>query len=79
MQIIIHDSKGSYIPIYISESAKVSELRKKIQKQNQIEGSNIELIFNGMILEDEYSLDELEIQEGSTIGYLGKFLAGLNK
>lgn len=79
MKIIIRDSKGNCTPIYISETAKVSDLREMIQKQGKIESNSIELIFNGMILEDEYSLEELDIEQGSTIDYLGKFLAGMIK
>jgi len=32
-----------------------------------------------MILEDNYTLRELDIEDGNTIDYLGVFLAGINK
>lgn len=79
MKIFIIDSKGNYSKIDISETAEVSKLKEKIKKTNEIKSDNIELIFNGMILEDNYTLNELEIVEGNTISYLGTFFAGINK
>ena len=76
MKIFIIDSKGNYSKIEISETAEVSKLKEKIKKSNEIKSDNIELIFNGMILEDNYTLSELDIVEGSTISYLGTFFAG---
>ena len=78
MKILIRDSKGHYSTINISGSNTVSKLKEIIKTQNKIK-IDIELIFNGMILEDSYTLDELDIEEGNTIDYLGTFLAGLNK
>lgn len=78
MKILIRDSKGKFTTINISDSEKVSELKRIIKKENNI-NNGIELIFNGMILEDCYTLNELDIQEGNIIDYLGTFLAGLNK
>lgn len=78
MKIIIRDSKGKFTTINISDSEKVSDLKNKIKEEKKID-SGIELIFNGMILEDSYTLNELDIQEGNTIDYLGTFLAGQNK
>ena len=78
MKIIIRDSKVKFTTINISDSEKVSDLKNKIKEEKQID-SGIELIFNGMILEDSYTLNELDIQEGNTIDYLGTFLAGQNK
>jgi hypothetical protein len=78
MKIIIRDSKGGYKTIKISPNKKVSDLKDEIENENKSK-NNIELIFNGMILENDYTLDELGIQEGNTIDYIGIFLAGLNK
>ena len=78
MKIIIRDSKGGVKTIKISPNKKVSDLKDEIENENKSK-NNIELIFNGMILENDYTLDELGIQEGNTIDYIGIFLAGLNK
>jgi len=75
---VIRDSKGKYNTITISYTEKVSDLKKKIATEYKT-SDNIELIFNGMILEDNYYLNELDIEEGNTIDYLGVFLAGINK
>lgn len=76
MKLLIRDSKGTSNPINIMESDTVKELKNQIKMKNQING-DIELIFNGIILEDLQSLAELEIKDGNTIDYLGQFNAGL--
>ena len=79
MKIFIRDSKGKSTVINISDSIKkVSNLKNLIKKDKNIT-NEIELIYNGMILEDDYDLEELEIKDGDIIDYLGTFLAGLNK
>ena len=75
MKILIRDSKGKYDKINISESDTVSKLKEIIKKRNNIT-NEIELIFNGMILEDSYTIDELEMEDENIIDYLGTFLAG---
>ena len=77
MKILIRDSKGKFTSINILDSNTVSELKEIIKKQNNID-TDIELIYNGMILEDSYTLNELEIEDGSTVEYLGTFLAGVD-
>ena len=78
MKIVIRDSKGKYNTITISDTEQVSDLKKKIETEYKT-SNNIELIFNGMILEGDYTLRELDIEDGNTIDYLGVFLAGINK
>lgn len=78
MKIVIRDSKGKYNTITISDTKQVSDLKKKIATEYKT-SNNIELIFNGMILENNYTLRELDIEDGNTIDYLGVFLAGINK
>ncbi len=78
MKIVIRDSKGKYNTITISDTEQVSDLKKKIETEYKT-SNNIELIFNGMILENNYTLRELDIEDGNTIDYLGVFLAGINK
>lgn len=78
MKIVIRDSKGKYNTITISDTETVADLKKKIKIEYKTT-NNIELIFNGMILEDNYTLNELDIEEGNTIDYLGVFLAGIYK
>ena len=78
MKLLIRDSHGISNPINIMESDSVEELKKQIKLKNRITG-DIELVFNGIILDDSQSLAELEIKDGNTIDYLGQFNAGLNK
>ena len=78
MRVFIIDSKNNSTPINIMESDSVSELKKQIKIKNKI-SDNIELLFNGNILNDNDNLADLEIVEGSTINYLGIFKAGLIK
>jgi hypothetical protein len=78
MRVFIIDSKNNSTPINIMESDSVSELKKQIKIKNKI-SDNIELLFNGNILNDNDNLADLEIVEGATINYLGIFKAGLIK
>lgn len=78
MKLLIVDSKNVSKPINIMESETVSELKEQIKLKNKING-NIELLFNGTILNDTDNLAELEIKDGMTINYLGVYNAGLNK
>lgn len=78
MKLIIIDSKGESNAINIMESDPVSELRNQIKRKFNIQ-DNIELVFNGTIIEDNDNLAELEIKDGMTINMVGEFKAGLNK
>lgn len=77
MKIFIRDSKNNLDTIYIEDSATVSDIKEIVKKKNSI-SNDIELICNGMILDDSYKLYELEIREGNTIEYIGVFPAGIN-
>lgn len=78
MKIFILDSKGVSNPINIMESEPVSELKEQVKQKYKMNG-NIELLYNGIILDDNSTLDELDIKDGMTINFLGQFKAGLNK
>ena len=75
MKVIIIDSKNNQSAINIMESESVSELKNQIRGKNKING-DIELLFNGVILNDNDYMYDLGISEGSTINYLGIFKAG---
>ena len=55
MKIVIRDSKGKYNTITISDTETVADLKEKIKIEYKT-SNNIELIFNGMILENNYTL-----------------------
>lgn len=75
MKVIIVDSKNNKRPINIMESDSVSELKNQIKGKDIIVG-DIELLFNGQILQDNDFMIDLGITEGSIINYLGIFKAG---
>lgn len=75
MKVIIIDSKNNQSAINIMESETVLELKNQIRGKNKING-DIELLFNGVILNDNDYMYDLGISEGSTINYLGIFKAG---
>ena len=78
MKLLIRDSTGESKPINIMPSEMVKDLKDQIKKKNKITGE-IELVFNGIMLEDSQQLSDkdLGIQDGNTIDYLGQFNAGL--
>lgn len=77
MKLFIRDSKNNLDTIQTDDSVEVSKIKEIIKKKNNI-NNDIELICNGMILDDSYKLYELDIKDGNTIEYIGVFLAGLN-
>lgn len=74
-KIIILDSKNSSHDIKVEKSYTISKVKEWIKKENQISGE-IELIFNGNILEDNDTLEICGISSGATLNYIGSFLAG---
>lgn len=77
MKVIIVDSKNNQNAINIMESDTILELKNQIKKKNKITG-DIELLFNGQIIQDNDNLFDLGISDGSQINYLGVFKAGNN-
>ena len=76
MKIFIRDSKNNMKPILINESIQTLALKEEIRNKMGIRGE-IELVFNGVVLEDNDYLFDLDIKEGNTIDYQGHFDAGL--
>lgn len=77
MRIVIRDSKNNIKTILVDESIQVCKLKENISDKMNITGE-IELLFNGTILEDSDYLCDLDITDGCTIDYQGHFDAGLN-
>jgi len=75
MKIFIRNSKGVVESLDVQENETIQRLKDRIKnKFNNTE--DIELIFNGNILEDEETISDYEIEEGNTIMYSGLFKAG---
>ena len=72
MKLLIIDSHNCRKSINISESAKVTQLKEEIKKQNNIK-SDILIHFNGEILEDNEHLYDYDIKNGDQIIYTGYF------
>lgn len=75
MKLIIQDSKDQREFIFAQESWSVELLKNEIKKKYNITG-DIELVYNGNILEDNDSLLAKDIKDGKTINFLGRFDAG---
>ena len=77
MKIILVDSRNrKTIVDKISGSITVKELIKMLYEKNLVKTTEIELIFNGMILTEDSKLEDYDISEGSHITYFGLFRAG---
>ena len=77
MKIFINDSKLKKFIFEINNSLKISRLKDDIKKKFHI-NNNIQLTFNGNVLEDDSIIEDYDIQENDVITYLGEFLAGFN-
>jgi uncharacterized ubiquitin-like protein YukD len=75
MKLYIRDSKNQVESILIMESESVASLKNEIKKKYNIT-TNIELVFNGAILEENCQLSNYSITEGQTIDFQGQFTAG---
>ena len=76
MKILIIDSQNRTEFIYTQESWNGEKLKKAIKDKYQLQDDDMELVFNGNILEDSDSLLAKGITDGKTINFLGKFSAG---
>lgn len=76
MKILIIDSQNRTEFIYAQESWNGEKLKKVIKDKYQLQDDDMELVFNGNILEDNDSLLAKGITDGKTINFLGKFSAG---
>jgi hypothetical protein len=76
MKILITDSQNKTEFIFAQESWNGGALKKAIKEKYQLQDDDMELVFNGNILEDSDSLLAKGITDGKTINFLGKFSAG---
>ena len=70
MKICIRNSKNEIYTIEIDESDYVKDVKRKITHKIRIT-SGFELIFNGMILEEDEPISSYDIEDHNTIEYLG--------
>ena len=77
MKIYILDLKNEIKIILIMESDNVSALKREMKKKYNI-SDEVELLFNGILLNDNDYLIDAGISDGATINYSGIFKAGLN-
>jgi hypothetical protein len=75
MKLYIRDSKNETKTIFIMESDSVATLKNEIKNKFGII-TNIELIFNGNILQENDQLSDLGITDEQTIEFQGQFTAG---
>ena len=74
-KIRIVDSKLDGNDIKVEKSYTISKVKELIKKEKKILGE-IELIFNGDILYDNDTIETCGISPGSTLNFIGQFLAG---
>ena len=75
LKILIGFSSNIIKQIKTNSSCSVLDLKKQIKNQEGLKG-NIELIFNGIILEDSQLLYDADIRDGYIINIEGEFRAG---
>jgi hypothetical protein len=75
MKIIIIDSANNRKTLNVDESIIASTLKDKIKKDCNINGE-LELVYNGIILEENDDLFTLGVREGATINYTIQYKAG---
>ena len=74
MKIFIVDSANKRMALDVESSDNIFKVKEKIAKKNNSSNNMMVLIFNGRILEDNFTIEQLKIKEGMEINYLGQFL-----
>jgi len=75
MKLFTVNSKNERGTIYIMESDSVSALKAEIKKKYNI-NNDVEILFNGQILEENDLLSSIPINDGETIQFNEIFKAG---
>ena len=73
LKIFIRDSSGISRPIEVIIPCRVFDLKKQIKNLEERK-EDIELLFNGIILEDSEILYDAGIRDGNTIDYVKVFM-----
>jgi len=76
IKIFFNDSKNNSKAIEINTFCLVSDLKEIIRKKGIINDDQFEIIYNGIILEDDNSIEECEIENGSFLNVIGFFPGG---
>jgi ubiquitin len=66
-QIFVKTLTGQTITLDISDSDKISDIKKKITSKQQIPIDQQRLVFSGKELEDDKTIEAYNIEKGSTL------------
>ena len=75
LKIFYRNPIGNLRSMEVIYPCSVLDLKKQIKNQEGLK-EDIELLFNGIILEDSQLLSDVYIRDGDTIDYIGNFRAG---
>ncbi len=75
MKLFTINSKNERGTIFIMESESVANLKSEIKKKYNI-SNDVEIMYNGSILEEDEQLSEIPITDGQTIQFNEIFKAG---
>ena len=74
-RIFVEDTKNNRSILAVEKTYKISKIKEIIKITRSIQG-DIEIIFNGMILEDSNTLEDYDIRPDHTLYFITEFLAG---
>ena len=73
--VYIEDSRCKREKMVIEKTFKIRKVKDMVKILGSINGE-IDLIYNGLILNDDETIEDYEIKPNSVIQYIGQFLAG---
>ena len=76
MQIFVKDFKGRTITIQVEPTDLIEDLRFKIEYKEGIPPDAQRLVFQGKLLEENYSIQDYSIQKDSVIRLVGRLFGG---
>ena len=74
-RIFVADTKNNRSILAVEKTYEISKIKEIIKITQSIQG-DIQIIFNGMILEDSNTLEDYDIRPDDILCFYSEFLAG---
>ena len=76
INIFVADSRGYRVEIQVEKTYKIKKIIEIIKEKLNLGKGNIAILFNGMMLYDNETLEDYDIESGCTLNYIGEYMAG---
>lgn len=78
LKIFITDTKNRRVLFEVEPNETIKNLKMKVKAKMGINNNNdIDLLYNGLILDDDNTISDYEVQNLNVLQYLGLFKGGI--